>query len=346
MQQKLLSEFYDEVRIDPSTLAYLEAHSTGTVVGDPEECAAIDNIFCKNRKKPLPVGSVKSNIGHSESSAGICSIAKVLVAFETGLIPPNINFSHIRPGIKSLEEGRLSVCTDVTKLEGNLVGINAFGFGGANAHTLLRRNIKEKINFGIPIDDLPRLVLWSGRTEETNKLMMKKLTSQPLDAEYIGLLHNIQSDEIPGYIFRGYGLLRKSLDNGNAELIAQECHHYNGLKRPIVWIFSGMGSQWCEMGAQLMEIPAFCASIKYCHKIMKPFGLNLIDIITSTNKNMFDNILHSFVGIAAVQIGLVDILKLLDIPADYFIGESISFLVLLRICIVIVFMFHCRTFGW
>lgn len=78
------------------------------------------------------MGSVKSNIGHSESSAGVCSITKVCLAFETGLIAPNINFTKIRPGIPSLEAGRLSVCTDVTKLEGNLIGLNAFGFGGAN----------------------------------------------------------------------------------------------------------------------------------------------------------------------------------------------------------------------
>lgn len=78
------------------------------------------------------MGSVKSNIGHSESSAGVCSVTKVCLAFETGLIAPNINFTKIRPGIPSLEDGRLSVCTDVTKLEGNLVGVNAFGFGGAN----------------------------------------------------------------------------------------------------------------------------------------------------------------------------------------------------------------------
>lgn len=78
------------------------------------------------------MGSVKSNIGHSESTAGACSITKVILAFETGLIAPNINFTKIRPGIASLEEGRLSVCTEVTKLEGNLVSLNAFGFGGAN----------------------------------------------------------------------------------------------------------------------------------------------------------------------------------------------------------------------
>lgn len=77
MQEKLLNQFYEDIKLDPSTITYVEAHSTGTAVGDPEECAAIDNVFCKNRKSPLLVGSVKSNIGHSESSSGVCSLAKV-----------------------------------------------------------------------------------------------------------------------------------------------------------------------------------------------------------------------------------------------------------------------------
>lgn len=80
---------------------------------------------------------MKSNIGHSESSSGTCSIAKVILAFEKGMVAPNINFTRVRPGIKALEEGRLKVCTEPTKLDGSLVGINSFGFGGANAHALL-----------------------------------------------------------------------------------------------------------------------------------------------------------------------------------------------------------------
>lgn len=136
IQQKLLSEFYDDVEIDPSSLAYMEAHSTGTVVGDPEECIALDNIFCKKRKSPLLVGSVKSNVGHSESSSGVCSIAKVILAFERGEVAPNINFVTNRKGVQALQEGRLKVCTEVTKLKGELIGINSFGFGGANAHCL------------------------------------------------------------------------------------------------------------------------------------------------------------------------------------------------------------------
>lgn len=209
-------------------------------MGDPEECAALDNIFCKNRKTPLLVGSVKSNIGHSESTAGVCSIVKVLLAFETGLVAPNINFTRIRPGIQSLEEGRLKVCTESTKLEGKLVGVNAFGFGGANAHVLLRGNSREKVNNGIPDDGLPRLVVWSGRTEEAVNVTFDRLQSQPIDVEYIGLLHNVQRDDIPGYIFRGYGVFRQPVNGGIAECITKEVQHYNGLKRPVVWVFSGV----------------------------------------------------------------------------------------------------------
>lgn len=153
---------------------------------------------------------------------------------------------------------------------------------------------------------------------------MERLTSQPLDDEYLALLHNIQSDETPGYIFRGYGLLKGFKDGRNAELVAQEAHHYSGLKRPIVWVFSGMGSQWSEMGTSLMTIPMFKTSIDHCQKVLKPYGLDLISIITSADKTMFDNILHSFVGIAAIQIAIVDILKALDIPSDFFIGHSVG----------------------
>lgn len=83
-----------------------------------------------------------------------------------------------------------------------------------------------------------------------------------------------------------------------------------------------MGSQWCEMGTQLLEIPMFRATIERCQKTLEPHGLDLIDIITSTNPSTFDNILHSFVGIAAIQIGIVDILRALEVPADYYIGHS------------------------
>lgn len=76
-QKVLLEEFYEECGISPTELAYMEAHATGTLVGDPVEIMAIDQALCAKRNSPLLIGSVKSNLGHSESASGLCQIAKV-----------------------------------------------------------------------------------------------------------------------------------------------------------------------------------------------------------------------------------------------------------------------------
>jgi len=77
MQSILLMEFYNECGIPTSYLDYIEAHGTGTKVGDPQEVNAIHNVLCKNRETPLMIGSVKSNLGHAEAASGFTQIAKV-----------------------------------------------------------------------------------------------------------------------------------------------------------------------------------------------------------------------------------------------------------------------------
>lgn len=78
MQRQLLEEFYDECGISPSCIKYIETHGTGTKIGDPEEVKAIEKVFCKDKLSPLLIGSVKSNMGHSEPASGLCQIIKVL----------------------------------------------------------------------------------------------------------------------------------------------------------------------------------------------------------------------------------------------------------------------------
>lgn len=97
---------------------------------------------------------------------------KVIVAMETGFLPPNLHYKGPREGVPSLLEGRFEVVTEKTPWEGGLVGISALGFGGANCHILLKSHEKRKINQGIPQDDLPRLVVTSGRTEEAVKTLL------------------------------------------------------------------------------------------------------------------------------------------------------------------------------
>lgn len=87
MQNRLIRETYAEIGINPHDVSYVEAHGTGTKVGDPQEVNSIADFFCKNRSEPLLIGSVKSNMGHSEPASGLASLAKLVIAMEAGMIP-------------------------------------------------------------------------------------------------------------------------------------------------------------------------------------------------------------------------------------------------------------------
>ncbi len=110
----------------------LPVNLTGTEVGDAIECKTIVDTFCVNRKRPLLVGSTKSNVGHTEPVAGLCGIMKSIFALETGIIAPNVNFTKLKPSIEALGSGVLQVVTEPQELEGSFIGINSFGIGGTN----------------------------------------------------------------------------------------------------------------------------------------------------------------------------------------------------------------------
>lgn len=326
MQQQLIEEFFKESNIDPSLVNFVEAHSTGTKLGDPEEVAAIDEVFCKgkNRKKPLPVGSVKSNMGHAEASSGVASMAKIVLTLENQKIPPNINFTEARAEIPAFAEGRMRVVTEVEDLDGPFISMNSFGLGGANAHALFQGNSKTKKNKGLPSDDLSRLVMWSGRTEDAVKSIFDDITKRPLDVEHIALLQNAQSKTNTSNVYRGFGIFSHDKETGKAICSQKDIQLFTTEKRPIVWVFAGIGSQWPEMGTDLLKIPLFAKTIQRCHEVLLPFGLNLKHIITSPDKKMFDSVLHSYVGIAAIEIALTDVLKALGLEPDFMIGHSVG----------------------
>ena len=99
LQQKLLEETYIEAGVDPNDIDYFEAHGTATKAGDPEEAEAIASAYCKDRKKKLLIGLVKSNIGHGEGTSGLASITKTIISFENKCIPANLNLKTIKPSI-------------------------------------------------------------------------------------------------------------------------------------------------------------------------------------------------------------------------------------------------------
>lgn len=141
-QAELLSSAYSAAGINPSEISYIEAHGTGTAVGDPIETLALGRSLGQQRQvnQPLPIGSVKSNLGHLEAASGVAGLAKALFVIENRKIPATIGIQKLNPRI-DFKGLNLEVVTQTRALPQDkpvVVGVNSFGFGGANAHVILR----------------------------------------------------------------------------------------------------------------------------------------------------------------------------------------------------------------
>jgi len=119
MQSKLMKSVYRDAGVDPTDVAFVELHATGTLIGDRQEANSVTDVFCTERRSgPLLIGSVKTNMGHSEISSGLSSLMKLIIAMQEHTIPPNLHFNIPSPEIPGLFDGRLKVITAVTTFVG------------------------------------------------------------------------------------------------------------------------------------------------------------------------------------------------------------------------------------
>ncbi|XP_055376639.1 fatty acid synthase [Condylostylus longicornis] len=316
MQNQLIRETCEEIGLNPQDVSYIEAHGTGTKVGDPQEVNSIADFFCKDRTTPLLIGSVKSNMGHSEPASGICSIAKILIAMEAGVIPANLHYKTPNPNLYGIMEGKLKVVDKNMPWNGGIVAMNSFGFGGANGHVILKSNPKPKMVS--PKEGPAKLVICSGRTSDAVQKLLDEANENKYDEEYIGMLNEIHKINIPQHKVRGYAVLNDK-GTGMREVL-------DGVsdKRPVWFVYTGMGSQWAHMANDLMKFDVFRESIYRLAEVLRPMNVELIDILTKHDDKAFDIVLNSFVSIAAMQIALTDLLTSLNICPDGIIGHSVG----------------------
>ncbi|OBF55878.1 polyketide synthase Pks13 [Mycolicibacterium monacense] len=142
-QAEVLRKAYKDAGINPRDVDYIEAHGTGTILGDPIEADALGRVIGRSRPadQPALLGAVKSNVGHLESAAGAASLAKVALSLRNDKLPPSINYTGPNPYI-DFDSVRLKVndtVSDWPRYSGHAIaGVSGFGFGGANAHMVLR----------------------------------------------------------------------------------------------------------------------------------------------------------------------------------------------------------------
>ncbi|KAJ8916587.1 hypothetical protein NQ315_000231 [Exocentrus adspersus] len=313
MQLQLLRKAYLKNGLDPNSVDYFEAHATGSPTGDSQELQLITEFFCKERKRPLLVGSVNSNMGHAEMAAGLCSITKVLIAMETGVIPGNLHAEPLDNGLPGINEGKIKVVTENLPWNCDVVGVNNFGIGGSNAHIVLKSNPKLKTQ----PSEKPRyrLVQVSGRTEEAVNHFLDQVEKNRHDDEFLALVDEVHKMNCDGYNYRGYVVL--------GEKVTREVSKYTK-NRPIWFVYTGMGAQWLEMGRDLMRIETFRNTIKRCADAVRAYDVDLEEVLTSQAADTFDNCINSFTAIAAVEIAMTDLLYSLGIVPDGIAGHSLG----------------------
>ncbi|XP_055553792.1 fatty acid synthase [Falco cherrug] len=315
MQQKLVRSLYKECGINPAEVEYVEAHGTGTKVGDPQEVNGIVNVFCQCEREPLLIGSTKSNMGHPEPASGLAALAKVILSLEHGLWAPNLHFNTPNPDIPALQDGTLEVVCKPTPVKGGLASINSFGFGGANAHVILRPN--ENKHQPLETCNVPRLVQFCGRTQEAVEVLIQESRKHGGCSPFVSLLTDISVVPVSSMPYRGYALVGTESD-------IQEVQQVQASGRPLWYICSGMGTQWTGMGLSLMKLDLFRQSILRSDEALKNTGLKVSDLLLQADENTFDDTVHAFVGLAAIQIAQIDLLKAAGLQPDGILGHSVG----------------------
>ncbi|QDS78194.1 putative PKS-like protein biosynthetic cluster [Venturia effusa] len=181
-QEDVIRECYRRASLNPKDTPYVEAHMTGTMVGDPIEAKAISSIFTKDRTlgDSMIVGSIKINLGHMEATSGLAGVIKTVLAFERGVIPPSLNFDRPNPAI-DLENWKL-------KPQGvpRRASVNNFGYGGTNAHAILeafkpidsqRHSLRQNGRFSNSFDEHgnPVPTLTDNTSDANNPVVAKSL---------------------------------------------------------------------------------------------------------------------------------------------------------------------------
>ncbi|MFJ9326744.1 amino acid adenylation domain-containing protein [Streptomyces sp. NPDC101230] len=342
-QVSLISRVCAEAGIAPGELQYMEAHGTSTPVGDPIEAGALARALAIGRKPGTRayVGSVKTNIGHTESAAGIAGLIKTVLCLKHRHIPPHINLERLNPAIDqaSLPYEIPTGPTPWPEHDGPArAGVNSFGFGGTNAHVVL-----EEAPF-LPRESAPSAErAWS-------VLPLSARHPDALPELAAGIRAELAGERGPAVTLPDLGhtlahrrqhlphrlsvvhTSRASLDEALAALQRGETHPRavqdrarDAEARRLVWVFTGMGPQWWGMGRQLLrDEPVFREAVTACDDALREFAdWSLIEELTAEESasRMAATWLAQPANFA-LQVGLAALWRSYGVRPDAVVGHS------------------------
>ncbi|MFT4979256.1 MAG: 3-oxoacyl-(acyl-carrier-protein) synthase/nucleoside-diphosphate-sugar epimerase, partial [Myxococcota bacterium] len=287
-QERLISAALEQAGLTPEDIGYIEAHGTGTSLGDPIEVEAISTLFRgKNTNNKCFLGAVKSNIGHLEAAAGIAGIIKVLLAFKNNTIPANLHFKTLNPKI-NLGEAITVVAENTPWLPGDrprTAGVSGFGISGTNAHIILQ-DYRPASPAPMPSElSLPTLLPLSARTPEALRQLAagwrQALTSHDLRDVLSTAAHHRSA-----LAHRAAVVVTDSSVDALDALAAGDAHEAlvtgSAVVAPdVVFVFPGQGSQWQGMGVELYSSGGiFAESLDEVSAVIEAeAGFSVVDVL-------------------------------------------------------------------
>ncbi|MGW7708811.1 non-ribosomal peptide synthetase/type I polyketide synthase [Streptomyces sp. NPDC054771] len=342
-QVSLIRRVCGEAGITPGDLQYVEAHGTSTPVGDPIEANALSRALSVGRRPDAAcyVGSVKTNIGHTEAAAGIAGLIKTVLCLKHRLIPPHINLEQLNAAIDQ-DSAPYRIPTEPTAWpdhEGPArAGVNSFGFGGTNAHIVLEQAPPSQAPPAAPAERAWNLLPLTARTPEALPEVAAGIRRELAGVDGPGvslpdLGHTLahRRQHLESRLSVVYSS-RAGLDEALAAFLRDEPHpavvHGRQLEpgqRGLVWVFTGMGPQWWGMGRQLLESDeVFRDAVTRCDRAIRAIaGWSLIEEMRAdeAGSRMGETWLAQTANFA-VQVGLAAMWRQYGVRPDAVVGHS------------------------
>lgn len=341
-QTELMREVLVRSNLLPKDVDFIEAHGTGTAIGDPVETLSIGTVYGQQRTKPLPIGSIKANMGHLEPASGMAGLIKTLLAFKHHALPPALHLQTPNPQIdfQALNLKLVRKYQPLARKNGKplVAGINSFGFGGVNAHILLKEfvpSVRREVD-QVSEKKMPPLFL-SARTDTALRAMAQRyadLLQDKTEQEFYDFAHaaafrrermekrlGLHCDSVRAVI----NLLREYAKDGVPAQIAIEDRLSQNAR--IAFVYSGNGAQWVGMGRTLLtESPRFAEILTEMDASMRiPAGFSLLSELQSDQANTrLDDTAVAQPLLFGIQVAITLLLKEQGIEPAAVTGHSVG----------------------
>ena len=338
-QELVARKALKQADVEPLSVGYIEAHATSTSLGDPTEISAISAVYGAGRPPhaPAAVGSIKPNVGHLEAAAGAISLVKAVLAVNKGRLPPQTRLNRLNTMVNWEKSGLYVVRESTEWSESNgprRAAICSYGYGGTVSHAIIEQS-PVPFPTGQEKEGGSTLLVLSAPQEKrlaAQSAAQAEWISPTGESESLKAIAATLAQRRSHHDFRAAFVVSSHAEAAEAlssftkgttgEWVAQGRTFGNGVSREAVWIFSGHGAQWADMGKELLQNPLFYQTVAPLDSIVsQELGYSAVESLKTGAFQASDEIQ---VLTYLVQIGLSQLLKSKGIQPQAVIGHSVG----------------------